>query len=111
MDRSATRRAMARCASVPTLPATAPRSMRSEEHTSELQSPCNLVCRLLLEKKKRKRNARTYIRSKAAGRESKTQTTRPGDHREQDRREARQRNTRKNRPTTRVTTSPVHIDG
>src|SRR5215467_9046498 len=33
------RRARARCA-------------RSEEHTSELQSPCNLVCRLLLEKKK-----------------------------------------------------------
>src|SRR5256885_7191256 len=30
-------------------PATVP---RSEEHTSELQSPCNLVCRLLLEKKK-----------------------------------------------------------
>src|SRR3989454_3564372 len=29
---------------------------RSEEHTSELQSPCNLVCRLLLEKKKNKRN-------------------------------------------------------
>src|SRR5256885_15776820 len=28
------------------------RTMRSEEHTSELQSPCNLVCRLLLEKKK-----------------------------------------------------------
>src|SRR5256885_3833935 len=27
-------------------------SCRSEEHTSELQSPCNLVCRLLLEKKK-----------------------------------------------------------
>src|SRR5256885_11903317 len=27
-------------------------SIRSEEHTSELQSPCNLVCRLLLEKKK-----------------------------------------------------------
>src|SRR5256885_3365165 len=27
---------------------------RSEEHTSELQSPCNLVCRLLLEKKKHK---------------------------------------------------------
>src|SRR5256885_11124156 len=32
-------------------PALAGRS-RSEEHTSELQSPCNLVCRLLLEKKK-----------------------------------------------------------
>src|SRR5256885_2995073 len=30
---------------------------RSEEHTSELQSPCNLVCRLLLEKKKNKRTA------------------------------------------------------
>src|SRR2546426_11396374 len=28
------------------------RASRSEEHTSELQSPCNLVCRLLLEKKK-----------------------------------------------------------
>src|SRR3989454_7139710 len=33
-------------------------SERSEEHTSELQSPCNLVCRLLLEKKKP--NRRTY---------------------------------------------------
>src|SRR5256885_5002342 len=29
---------------------------RSEEHTSELQSPCNLVCRLLLEKKKKENN-------------------------------------------------------
>src|SRR5256885_7377437 len=33
------------------------RDGRSEEHTSELQSPCNLVCRLLLEKKKK------YIRN------------------------------------------------
>src|SRR2546426_1811460 len=33
---------------------------RSEEHTSELQSPCNLVCRLLLEKKKKKKET-TYI--------------------------------------------------
>src|SRR5256885_9226403 len=33
---------------------------RSEEHTSELQSPCNLVCRLLLEKKK---NTRIYATS------------------------------------------------
>src|SRR5256885_11832432 len=32
------------------------RDFRSEEHTSELQSPCNLVCRLLLEKKKKKRS-------------------------------------------------------
>src|SRR5256885_10890693 len=31
---------------------------RSEEHTSELQSPCNLVCRLLLEKKKNKNRNR-----------------------------------------------------
>src|SRR5256885_11592452 len=31
-------------------------SPRSEEHTSELQSPCNLVCRLLLEKKKKKQD-------------------------------------------------------
>src|SRR5256885_11882390 len=31
---------------------------RSEEHTSELQSPCNLVCRLLLEKKKKIQNQR-----------------------------------------------------
>src|SRR2546426_2315902 len=30
---------------------------RSEEHTSELQSPCNLVCRLLLEKKKKQNNS------------------------------------------------------
>src|SRR5205807_6607096 len=30
---------------------------RSEEHTSELQSPCNLVCRLLLEKKKKTTNS------------------------------------------------------
>src|SRR2546426_9301559 len=34
------------------LPYTPPPDGRSEEHTSELQSPCNLVCRLLLEKKK-----------------------------------------------------------
>src|SRR3989454_3131631 len=36
-----------------------PGKSRSEEHTSELQSPCNLVCRLLLEKKK-KHNTDTY---------------------------------------------------
>src|SRR5205807_6108187 len=33
--------------------------LRSEEHTSELQSPCNLVCRLLLEKKKKNSNHQT----------------------------------------------------
>src|SRR5256885_11969596 len=36
----------------PAHPANTLRQDRSEEHTSELQSPCNLVCRLLLEKKK-----------------------------------------------------------
>src|SRR5256885_8800923 len=41
---------------------------RSEEHTSELQSPCNLVCRLLLEKKKEHeldRRVRNLLRSVA----------------------------------------------
>src|SRR5256885_10645292 len=38
-----------RCATPSSAPISPP---RSEEHTSELQSPCNLVCRLLLEKKK-----------------------------------------------------------
>src|SRR2546426_7355011 len=33
-------------------------SGRSEEHTSELQSPCNLVCRLLLEKKKKRQETK-----------------------------------------------------
>src|SRR5256885_6828646 len=37
-------------------PTTSSSGRRSEEHTSELQSPCNLVCRLLLEKKKKKKN-------------------------------------------------------
>src|SRR5256885_8200327 len=37
-------------------------ALRSEEHTSELQSPCNLVCRLLLEKKKNKTGAVTNNR-------------------------------------------------
>src|SRR5256885_12067385 len=37
-------------------------AVRSEEHTSELQSPCNLVCRLLLEKKK-KRQIILYVSS------------------------------------------------
>src|SRR2546426_6108690 len=35
--------------------------VRSEEHTSELQSPCNLVCRLLLEKKKKKKLYVIYV--------------------------------------------------
>src|SRR2546426_2331525 len=44
-------------------------SSRSEEHTSELQSPCNLVCRLLLEKKKKKEQSVVVLRhhSRAPG--------------------------------------------
>src|SRR5256885_7265676 len=45
----AARRASSRCSPSRSC---AIRRVRSEEHTSELQSPCNLVCRLLLEKKK-----------------------------------------------------------
>src|SRR5256885_10325619 len=37
----------------------------SEEHTSELQSPCNLVCRLLLEKKKNKHISWTHCRNQS----------------------------------------------
>src|SRR5256885_11884233 len=44
--------AAGRSAPSPTPPSTR-RPPRSEEHTSELQSPCSLVCRLLLEKKKK----------------------------------------------------------
>src|SRR6201993_5440107 len=46
-----------RCGSPDKSPETSHRpGSRSEEHTSELQSPCNLVCRLLLEKKKKMSN-------------------------------------------------------
>src|SRR5256885_6160296 len=48
MTSSATQRV-----SLPAVPLIIPHNNRSEEHTSELQSPCNLVCRLLLEKKKK----------------------------------------------------------
>src|SRR5260370_14489974 len=61
------------------------RKSRSEEHTSELQSHLNLVCRLLLEKKKNKRERQPPSRSTcarhhqrgAAGRRSWTQPGRP----------------------------------
>src|SRR2546426_8114319 len=53
-----TRYAMRRTQAEGVYPDSTPRTLtawadRSEEHTSELQSPCNLVCRLLLEKKKK----------------------------------------------------------
>src|SRR5256885_6107762 len=44
----------------PAQPAVAHLHGRSEEHTSELQSPCNLVCRLLLEKKNGGHTTRAY---------------------------------------------------
>src|SRR2546422_1314025 len=43
---------------VPTGPSTTVVAIRSEEHTSELQSRLHLVCRLLLEKKKKKQNTK-----------------------------------------------------
>src|SRR6266446_7485844 len=43
---------------------------RSEEHTSELQSPCNLVCRLLLEKKKKKKK-KYHIKKKKKKKKTK----------------------------------------
>src|SRR6266850_5840473 len=42
-----------------------PPGLRSEEHTSELQSPCNLVCRLLLEKKKNIRYGTILVYNKS----------------------------------------------
>src|SRR5256885_5587267 len=42
-------------------------AVRSEEHTSELQSPCNLVCRLLLEKKKIAVNKRLVNTTSSSG--------------------------------------------
>src|SRR3989454_1865448 len=41
-----------------------PNVLRSEEHTSELQSPCNLVCRLLLEKKKKSNKSSLALSNK-----------------------------------------------
>src|SRR2546426_4189965 len=46
--------------------------IRSEEHTSELQSPCNLVCRLLLEKKKKQHNGITQPQLRDPRRYQKT---------------------------------------
>src|SRR5438094_7515438 len=46
-------RAKSSCISKPLIELSVPAATRSEEHTSELQSPYDLVCRLLLEKKKK----------------------------------------------------------
>src|SRR5256885_1331332 len=45
-------------------------AVRSEEHTSELQSPCNLVCRLLLEKKNKNRQTEQHWTEYRATRKS-----------------------------------------
>src|SRR5256885_5087988 len=53
---------------------------RSEEHTSELQSPCNLVCRLLLEKKKKKTpNSLTWRRKSSDALTTYRSCRRPSD--------------------------------
>src|SRR5260370_1438848 len=50
------------------------RKSRSEEHTSELQSHLNLVCRLLLEKKKNKRERRSFLTSSCAVRDRRSRS-------------------------------------
>src|SRR2546425_4540429 len=50
------------------------RMYRSEEHTSELQSLAYLVCRLLLEKKKKRRTDRAHPRQRAEGTQPATRT-------------------------------------
>src|SRR5256885_9377913 len=54
---------LAGCTAATNVAREAQRGGRSEEHTSELQSPCNLVCRLLLEKKKSSRYLLCYALS------------------------------------------------
>src|SRR5256885_9925743 len=51
-DYAALRKFEHRCSFAAYISVVVQRLLRSEEHTSELQSPCNLVCRLLLAKKK-----------------------------------------------------------
>src|SRR2546425_8312907 len=59
-----------------------PRCVRSEEHTSELQSLAYLVCRLLLEKKKERRLATSIIRSEELQRCRQSHTTLGGRDRD-----------------------------
>src|SRR2546427_3296650 len=58
------------------------RGMRSEEHTSELQSQSNLVCRLLLEKKKKQRIARPNSSLQASSSTINTQAIGPNADRD-----------------------------
>src|SRR5688500_19326514 len=57
----------ARAAAAPSL---SPDGRRSEEHTSELQSPCNLVCRRLLEKKNETQNSIPTGQTSTCGRDT-----------------------------------------
>src|SRR5256885_10335191 len=54
------------------VPRTTANAVRSEEHTSELQSPCNLVCRLLLEKKKNTQHEQTEVNTRHSRRNVQT---------------------------------------
>src|SRR6266581_9689411 len=56
-------------------PACSPSSGRSEEHTSELQSPVHLVCRLLLEKKKKPKRDRKQKNKKKNDKENRQRPT------------------------------------
>src|SRR5256885_9660308 len=56
-----------------------PERGRSEEHTSELQSPCNLVCRLLLEKKKHAHGA-TFVEPVTRSSEPAASSFAPNGH-------------------------------
>src|SRR2546430_8872870 len=58
--RAQSERGVRTCRSEHSATAVRQKSVRSEEHTSELQSQSNLVCRLLLEKKKRSRTSRSW---------------------------------------------------
>src|SRR5574341_522167 len=56
------------------------RPVRSEEHTSELQSPTNLVCRLLLEKKKKLKDFEAAVAGMQAGESNTFSMTFPEDY-------------------------------
>src|SRR5216684_8205983 len=64
----------ARCCAPPCPPTGRPARRRSEEHTSELQSRLHLVCRLLLEKKKKKNYRNTSIKDELNKRLTHLQT-------------------------------------
>src|SRR5256885_4556919 len=83
---------------------------RSEEHTSELQSPCNLVCRLLLEKKKNAIDAQCMADSLFATRQFMPELPPPASDRAVDPRAGcRLRRARTSRMPTSVTTLRLQL--